>query len=463
MRRVSLTAVATALGVALLVPAPLAVAHPSATGEAAYVAPVAPGEPSGVVTRWNAVAGDAALAACLAPADNPLHESRMYAMVHAAIHDALNSIDRRHQSFAYRAQGPAGASVDAAVATAARDVLVPVLEELTPPFDGCSAAAVTVVEAEYASAMSELPDGTSTDDGVAVGAAAAGAVLAQREGDGSDTPLLVTDYVTGSGPGQWQLTPDRPFAFAPGWGEVDPFVLRRADQFRPSPPAPLPSRRYARDVAEIKALGGDGVTTPSSRTAEQTEIGYFWLESSPLAWNRIARSLAGSEDLDEWEAARLLGLLNLALADGYVASFDTKYHYSFWRPVTAIRAADDDGNRWTTGDSTWTPLVTTAPIPDHDSAHAVEGGAAAAVFRGFFRTDRIAFSACSRTLPAGGCTEASAVLRHYDRFSEAAKENADSRVYIGFHFRDATEAGYDHGTRIGKLVVSRELRPVRRG
>lgn len=462
MHRVSLTLLATALGATLLVPAPLAVARPYAA-EGPHATSVAPGAPSGVVARWNAVAGDAALAACLAPADNPLHESRMYAMVHVAVHDSLNAIDRRYHSFAYRAQASADASVDAAVATAAHDVLVPVLEQLTPPFDGCSAAAVGLVEAEYASAMSELPDDEATADGAAVGAAAAQVVLAERVDDGSDTPLIVTDHVTGTGPGQWQLTPDRPFAFAPAWGEVDPFVLQRASQFRPGRPDPLSSRRYVADLAEIKALGGDGVTTPSARTAEQTEIAYFWLESSPLSLNRIARTLADSQDLDEWEAARLLGLLNLAQAYGYIASFDTKYHYSFWRPVTAIRAADDDGNRWTTGDQTWTPLVTTPPIPDHDSAHAVEGGAAAAVFRRFFRTDRITFSACSRLLPTGGCTESSPVLRRYDRFSEAAQENAESRVYVGFHFRAAAEAGNIHGQRIGNLTVNRELRPVRRG
>ena len=147
---------------------------------------------------------------------------------------------------------------------------------------------------------------------------------------------------------------------------------------------------------------GTGITTPSTRTAEQTEIAHFWVESSPLAWNRIARTVARSERLDLWENARLFGLLNMALADGYIGSFDTKYHYNYWRPVTAIREAATDGNPRTIADPTWTPLVTTPPIPDYDSAHSVEGGAAAAVLARVLG-NRVSFTACSLTLPAGGC------------------------------------------------------------
>lgn len=461
-RPLARTAAVALLGAALVAPGTLpATAHAGATDEPAPASSGALGAPSGVVTTWNAHAGEAAVAACLAPLDNPLHESRMYAMVHVAVHDALNAIDRRYRSYAYHATAPEGTSVHAAVATAAHRVMVTALQELTPPFDGCAPAALEVVGTAYDDAMSSVPGGPSRTDGVAVGAAAADAILGKRSDDGSDTPLVVTDHPTGTRPGQWRFTPDRPFAFAPGWGEVELFTFGHADHYRPRPPHRLSSRRYAADLAEVRALGGDGVTTPTARTAEQTEIAYFWLESSPLAWNRIARTLADSQDLDEWEAARLHGLLNLALADGYVASFDTKYTDDFWRPVTAIRAADRDGNRRTSADPTWTPLVTTPPIPDHDSAHAVEGAAAAAVFRGFFRTDGIPFSACSLQLEGSGCTDASPTLRHFGSFSAAARENADSRVYIGFHFRNAVEAGYDHGRRIGKATVRHELRPVR--
>ena len=175
---------------------------------------------------------------------------------------------------------------------------------------------------------------------------------------------------------------------------MTPFVLEDSAQFRPGPPYSVTSRKYAADVNEVQALGGDGLTTPSVRTDEQTEIAYFWVESSPLAWNRIARTVARSQHVDLWEHARLFGLLNMALADGYIGSFDTKYDYNFWRPVTAIREAATDGNPRTIADPTWTPLVTTPPIPDYDSAHSVEGGAAAVVLARVLG-NRVSFRACS--------------------------------------------------------------------
>jgi hypothetical protein len=415
------------------------------------------------VTAWNAYAGNAALAACIAPVDNPLNESRMYAMTHVAIHDALNAIDRRSDPYVYDARAQRGASPDAAVAAAARGVLVRVLGQLQPPFpQACIDAGVATVESAYGAALGAIPDGSPKDRGVAVGQAAAAAVLALRATDGADTTLLDFLFPQGDDPGEWIFTPDRPFAFAPRWADVTPFVLDDATQFRPGAPYALDSPQYAADLNEIKALGGDGVTTPSARTAEQTEIALFWLESSPLQWNRIARILAAGQRLDRWESARLFGLLNLALADGYISSFDTKYHYRYWRPVSAIRAADTDGNPDTSADPTWTPLVTTPPIPDYDSAHAVEGGAAAAVFRRFFGTDRIAFRTCSLTLPAGStCDDAAPRSRSFSTFTEAAEENGTSRILIGFHFRKAVREGIDRGRRIGRLAADRHLLPAR--
>ena len=159
------------------------------------------------------------------------------------------------------------------------------------------------------------------------------------------------------------LYPDSPvpLAFAPNWGKVTPFVLKRGSQFRPAPPYHLGSKKYAPDYNEIKLIGGDDITTPSARTPDQTEIGLFWIESSPLAWNRLARAIAVSRSLDPWENARLFGLLNLAMADGYIASWEAKYHYKFWRPITAIRLGDTDGNPDTEGDRTGRPC--NPPIP----------------------------------------------------------------------------------------------------
>jgi hypothetical protein len=421
-----------------------------------------PASSGDAVSVWNANAGDAALAACIAPTGNPLHESHLYAMVHLAIHDALNAIDRRYRPYAFFGHASRGASTDAAVATAAHHVLVPVLGQIPAPFpQACIDAAVASVEADYVAALDAIADAPAKRKGINVGARAAAAILALRADDGSDTPLLDFAYPQGTQPGEYRFTPGTPFAFAPGWGDVTPFVLRSSSQFRADAPYDVTESAYTADFEEVKRRGGDGIATPSDRTAEQTEIALFWVESSPLQWNRIARTLVAEEGLDLWEQARLFGLLNMALADGYVGSFETKYLYNFWRPVTAIQLAATDGNPDTDADPTWTPLVGTPPIPDHDSAHSVVGGAAAQVFKRFFGTDLIGFETCSLTLPAGStCNDASSVSRSFTSFSQAANENALSRILVGFHFRHAVESGVEHGRRIGNRAVNRFLLPV---
>ena len=203
------------------------------------------------------------------------------------------------------------------------------------------------------------------------------------------------------------------------------------------------------------------MTTPSVRTPDQTQFGLFWIESSPLTWNRIARNVSANRGLDLWENARLFGLLNLAVADGYIGHFDTKYHYNFWRPVTAVHLADSDGNPDTVGDPTWTPLQQNYPTPDYDSGHSIAGGAASQALEEFFGTDNIGFTVCSLTLPPGQrCTDPSPVFRSYASFSQAAEENAFSRILVGLHFRNAVEEGVKHGRKIGKRAANLFLRPV---
>ncbi|MEJ7810035.1 MAG: vanadium-dependent haloperoxidase [Gemmatimonadaceae bacterium] len=432
---------------------------------AAVAAPAARAEPGGgpnAVLTWNATAGEAALAACIAPTDDPLHESHLYATMHVAVHDALNAIDRRSRPYALAARIRGPASPEAAVAAAAREVLVTLIGQIPAPFPrACVEAGIASVQADYAAALGAIPDGAAKTEGLRIGRAAAAAILALRAGDGSDTPLLDFAYPQGTGPGEYRFTPGFSFVFGPGWADVTPFVLRKSSQFRPGPPYAVTSRRYAADFNEIKTLGGDGVTTPSARTADETEIALFWVESAPLQWNRIARTVAVQRGLDLWESARLFGLLNMALADGYVASFDTKRHYNFWRPVTAVRLADSDGNPNTEADPTWTPLVPTPPVTEYESAHAIEGSAAAQVLRRFFGTDRIRFTTCSLTLPAGSrCSDESPVLRSYRSFSQAGEENGLSRILVGFHFRKAVEEGIARGRKIGDYAVDRFLRPV---
>jgi hypothetical protein len=424
------------------------------------------GDPQGArglgttVLDWNVAAVAAATAACLAPEANPLLESRMYAMTQLAVHDALNAIDRRAESYGPRFHVRGRTDTRAAVA-AARDTLVSTISEIQAPVPAsCRAAGVASVEGFYTAQLSAVRDGRSKARGIAVGQRAAAGIIALRRGDGSDTPLVVPDFPQRTAPGGWRFTAGAPFAFAPRWGEVKPFALTSAAQFRPSGPRRLTSTRYARDLNEIKGLGGNGTGTASARTAEQTQIALFWYESSPVMWNRVARELARSHRLDGWEQARLLGQLNVALADGYIGSFAAKYALLFWRPETAIRLADQDGNPATSANPDWTPLRTTPPIPDHDSGHAVEGGAGAAVLATFFGTDRLSFAVCSDTLADGSCAAAYPTLRRFHRVSDAAAENALSRIYIGFHFRWSTEVGARHGAQIGTWAATRILAPV---
>lgn len=403
------------------------------------------------VITWNATATTASFAGGL---DNefgcvdPLHESRMLAMMHVAIHDALNAIDRRSQPYAFDAQRAAAASPDAAVAAAAHDVLVTLFPQLPPDIGPTPGPAVALVEAAYANALASIPDSPAKTQGILIGQAAAAAILALRQGDGSDATFLDFAYVPGPNPGDFQLIPGLPFAAAPSLGEVTPFVLRSSSQYAPKAPYDLRSKKYAADFNEVKSLGRIDSTT---RTDDQTQIALFWVEGSPQGWNRIARTVSAQHGLDLWENARLFGLLNLASADAYIADFRNKYFFKFWRPITAIRAAATDGNPDTDPDPTWDSLVTTPPAPDYPSGHSGQGGAMSEVLTRFFGHG-VSFSTTSTTQPG--------VTRSFTSFSEAAKENANSRIYIGFHFRHATVEGLKLGGKVGQTAFNHYLRPV---
>jgi hypothetical protein len=427
---------------------------------AAFAAPAG----GDAVTVWNANAGVAATKACIAPLDDPFHESRIYATMHVAIHDALNAIDRRFRPYAFDRQAEPGASPDAAVAAAARDVLVLLLGQLPRelPFvtQSCIDAGVASVEADYIAALAALPDAPAKAQGIAVGQAAA-AILALRAADGTVGPFLNSSCPQDTQPGKYQCTPGFRFIACEVWVKVTPFVLQDSAQFRPGPPYGLSDKTYTTDFNEVKSLGGDGLTTPSARTADQREIALFWRESSPLKWSRIARAVSGNTGLNPWQKARLFGLLNMALADGYIAMAATKNHYNYWRPVTAIQTGGTDGNPDTTGDPAWTPLRPTPPNQDYASGHSIEGGAAAEVLRQFFGTDQISFQDCGVELAAGStCSDPSPVHRSYTSFSQAAAENAYSRILIGFHFRKSVEEGTEYGRKLGERAATSYLQPV---
>lgn len=384
------------------------------------------------VTDWNGIA----LGASSTAAENGIRRTRTMAIVHIAIHDALNSIDRRSEAYAVCRPTP-DAMPEAAVASAAFHALVALLPTRQES-----------LEEDFADALAGLPDGPAKNLGVALGAAVAAHLLMVRAGDGSDA---MVSFPGSTIPGQWRPTPP---AFAPAllphWGYVKPFGIRSGSQFRSEGPPGLWSRAYTRDFNEVKSLGPLNST---SRTADQTQIALFWVEPSANGWNRIARTVAESQPLDLWDTARLFALINVAMADAYIANFETKYHFNFWRPVTAIREADRDGNPWTVADPGWTPLVATPPIPDYPSAHAAVGAAAARTMILFFRSDRIPFRVASPT--------AGDAARSYSGFWQAAEENALSRIYVGFHFRTAARHGLNQGRAVGQFVSRHLLRPIR--
>ncbi|HEY7494985.1 MAG TPA: vanadium-dependent haloperoxidase, partial [Candidatus Tectomicrobia bacterium] len=322
------------------------------------------------------------------------------------------------------------------------------------------AKALGMLETTYAAALAKSPDGVQKQQGIAAGQAAAAAMLTARQQDHATAP---PSYTPGTAPGQWRphpnpVPPHPPVAnpalaagnlpaVLPHWGSVTPFMMATPWQFRLPGPPPLKSEQYAKDYDEVKQLGGKSST---ERTAMQVEIAKYWYEGSPQGWSRIACVVGAQRGLDRWDNARLLALINAVIADGYIAGADTRYLYNFWRPVTAIRAGDTDENAATAPDPAWETFMNTPPLPEYPSTHSVAGGAAAAVLTRFFGTDQVSFSMTNGPPFAG-------ITRAFTSFSQAAQENADSRVYAGIHFRTACQDGIKQGEQIGRRAFAQYL------
>jgi len=393
--------------------------------------------PNDVIVEWNEHT-IAALVAADGYAD-PLVATRVLTLVHLAMHDAVNaSAYRVYQSYAFHERDRAAHPI-AAAAAAAHRVLTGLYE--TQAAD---------LSAKLADSLAALPDGRSRKRGVALGERAGAALLEARRNDGSN----VNDpYTPGTEPGDYQLTTPNVIA-RPGWEKVTPFGLASAAQFRPGPQPVLDSAQYTAAFDEVKSKGAIDSTT---RTAEETEYARFWYEFSDRGWNRVTNVVARQESLGLYATARLFALVNIALADSYIAGWDAKFLYDFWRPVTAIRAADTDGNPNTEKASEWTSFLMTPPVQDYPSTHSVLGAAAAEVLeRAFGRRGRsIGFSMTSTT-----ATDPE-VERSLESFAHAARENADSRVMAGIHFRFSCDAGLEQGKRIGKYVFENHLQSMR--
>lgn len=385
--------------------------------------------------EWSAIAVQVLLdASAVTPGGvSPMEESRTYAMAFVAAHDALNAIDRRYQPYLSDLHAP-GANPDAAVAAAVSTVLKAALPTEAADLDTALAAA-----------LARIPEGEAKTAGVALGRQTAQAILAARAGDGSANAQ--GPYVPHLGPGAYQFTPPFDFAAFVNWGSVKPFLMTSGSQFRTAPPFALTDPAYTADFNEVKALGAADSTT---RTEDQTQIARFWLENTPLSWQRIATKVATEKHLNGWDQMRLYALLQVAEADAYVAAFDAKYFYSWWRPITAIRAAATDENPDTVPDAAWTSLEPAPPIPDHASGHAAAAGAGAVVLESVF-PGGASFSHQSVTLPGKS--------RSFVSFAQAEQEIGASRVYLGFHFRRAVSQGLKQGRQVGAWTLQHAMAP----
>jgi hypothetical protein len=417
----------------------LAAIQPALSSAAAL--PAAPAAPSPAghdpVLDWNQFL----LGIQATPGDQPatVHPTYELAITHAAIYDAVVSIDRSARPYLTDVHGPRRASLAAAADAAAHGALAALYPGLHAQIDS-----------EYAQQLAQVPDGRSKSQGIGVGDAVAKQIIARRANDGSGAPLV--PFQPGTGPGDYQLTPP---AFAQPvfthWPHVKPFVLHDGNQFRPPPPAALASPKYAAAINEIQALG---VAQGSTRTPDQTQIGLFWNPPIWATWNRIAQTAATGHHGTLSREAHTFAALNLTFADSVIAFYDAKYAYRLWRPVTAIRNADADGNTDTVADPNWTPLSATAPDPSYPGAHGTISAAGSAVLSAIYGND-FRFSVTSPALPG--------VERSFVSFSEAAEEASVSRIYNGNHSRLDEVAGENLGQDVAMFDLHDGLRAQHAG
>jgi len=367
--------------------------------------------------------------------------------VHLAIYDAVESIDRRYEPYYTLAPNATG-SLSAAAAKAGHDVLV-----------GLFPMQAMTLDQEYATFLAANGVDPS-DPGTAVGAQAAANILALRSNDGRFPPNQ-QPFLGGPEIGEWRPTPSllpgAPPSSAPGltpWvADVRPFAIKSNSQFRPGPPPDLASKEWARDYKEVQSVGSLISTT---RTAEQTDIGYFWADSGPVLWQNALRNISANYLNDVGDSARMYALAEAALADAQIACWETKYFYTFWRPITAIRLGDQDGNRATEVDLDWQPLINTPNFPEYPSGHAAISGAISHVLRLFFHSDVLSFEMTTTNPMALQKT------RTFTSLSQAEQEVVDARVYVGIHYRNSDTTAREQGRHVSNWVFKYYFRPVGR-
>ncbi len=391
---------------------------------------------SKVIIDWNemaytAMGGEAYQHSLLA--------SRINAMVHIAMHDALNAVNPVFKSY-FKAKTDPGADPIVAAATAAHEVLLSQFPDKKLSLDSLLNLSVA-----------NIADSSAVSKGRAIGKEAAMAIITARANDKAlSDPIGPIEPSTT--PGVYQGVPPTEFLFAPFWKSMKTFGINRADQFRVQAHPELNSNEYANGLEEVKHYGSK---LSKVRSNEQTVLAKFWYEFSEAGWNRIAREAIAVKKKNLWETARVFALVNMALADAYTAGWDSKFHYNFWRPYTAIRKADEDNNPGTSPDAAWEPLMNTPPVQDYPSTHSALGSAAANVLAAILGDD-VSFTFRSPTAQKDSPT------RSFKSFTQAALENADSRVMAGLHFRFSCEAGLSLGKDVGKWIVEQQLTRIQK-
>jgi len=386
-----------------------------------------------VVVDWNAIA----ITAVGAAGQSGSLQERSLAISSVAVSDAVNAMTRKFTGYGSTLTPPAGASTTAAALGAAYRALTQLVPSQTQFLD-----------TNLAQSLAKFGVSTS-DPGFIFGGTVADEIVAMRAGDGAAQAQYPYTPPNAGAPGVWIPTPPA-FAAAslPGWVFVQPWVLESGAQFRPDEGPDLTSHRYARDLNEVKELGA---LNSATRTAEQTNIARFWVAPAVVIWNGVLRQIALGLDLDESEAARDFALMNVAGADARIACWDAKYAFNFWRPVTAIQRADEDGNPATEADPSWTPLIATPNFPEFVSAHTTISSAMATVLTLLFDDDPgVAFTPTSPTNPG--------FVRAWTTFSEGVREVIDARVYSGIHFRSSDERGAKLGRQVARFAAMHTLK-----
>jgi hypothetical protein len=382
-----------------------------------------------VIIDWNTRADAIATEKRLAP---PV-QGRGLVMMHVAMFEAQNAIDRRYQPYRLSLVADRNTSREVAAATAGHDVLLALYPDQKAALDALLEQTMTAV-----------PDGPPRERALILGHKAAAEILELRKDDGAAAP---DTYRPLTQPGQY--VPTAP-VFSAGVGAWSPWVMTRGDEFRPPPPPALTSAVWTRDLNEIREIGGLNSTL---RSEEQTTVARFWFVTGARAWNPMVAQLAVAKQLDLLDCARLFALTSLASMDAFIAVFEAKYHYNFWRPVTAIRNADQTGNPATPRDAGWLPLGETPMHPEYPCAHCITSSAVAAVMRDILGEDIGTLTLTSATAPG--------VTRRWTRLDDYVNEVSNARVWAGFHYRFSTEVGRDMGRKIGELTVATQLRPLK--